>query len=243
MCGRFVQRGAPIAYAEHFGVDPGVAPLPNAPPRYNAAPTQDLMVVRRHPQTGVRHLSLLRWGLVPSVSTDASGGARLINARAETVAEKPAFRSAWRARRRCIVPADGFYEWHAGPRGRQPFLISRADGAPLALAGLWEGWRDPDTGIWLRTFTILTCAADARLRPLHERMPVILAEGDIADFLAAPDPQRLLRPLSGEALRLWPVSTRVNAVRNDGEDLVAPLTGAAAAEALALLTGEGQGAG
>ncbi|MFS8037001.1 SOS response-associated peptidase [Xanthobacter sp. AM11] len=235
MCGRFVQHRTPVAYAEHFGVDAAQAPLPNAPPRFNAAPTQDLMVVRRHPETGVRHLSLLRWGLVPSFSRDASGGARMINARAETVAEKPAFRAAWRARRRCIVPADGFYEWHAGPHGRQPFFIRAADGAPLAFAGVWDGWRDPATGHWLRTFTILTCAADSLLRPLHDRMPVILAPGDMADFLAEEDPRALLRPFPGDGLRLWPVSPRVNAVRNEGEDLTRPLTGAEAAAALALL--------
>lgn len=241
MCGRFVQHRAPIAYAEHFGVDPAAAPLPNAPPRFNAAPAQDLMVVRRHPQTGVRHLSLLRWGLVPSFSRDASGGARMINARAESVAEKPAFRAAWRARRRCIVPADGFYEWHAGPRGRHPFFIARADGEPLALAGLWEGWQDPASGLWLRTFTLLTCSADALLRPLHERMPVILAGDDIAAFLEAPDPRDLLQPFPGDRLRLWPVSARVNAVRNEGEDLIAPLPAPEAAEAMALLAGEAGG--
>lgn len=235
MCGRFVQRGAPIAYAEHFGVDPKAAPLPNAPPRTNAAPTQDLMVVRRHPETGARHLSLLRWGLVPSFSRDAAGGARMINARSESVAEKPAFRAAWRARRRCIVPAEGFYEWHAGPHGRQPFFICRADGAPLAMAGVWDGWKDPASGAWLRTFTILTCAADPLLRPLHERMPVILPEADLEAFLTQADPRDLLRPFPGAELRLRPVSQRVNSVRNEGDDLLAPLPEEEARAALARL--------
>lgn len=237
MCGRFVQHGAPAAYAERFGVDPAQAALPNAPARFNAAPSQDLMVVRRHPQTGVRHLSLLRWGLVPSFSKDTSGGARMSNARSESITDKLAFRAAWRARRRCIVPADGFYEWRAEQSGRQPFFISRRDGAPLALAGLWEGWKDPATEIWLRTFTILTCPADVRLKALHERMPVILANGDIAAFLEAPDPLDLLRPFPGAALQVWPVSRRVNTVRNEGADLMAPLSGAQAAEALELPAG------
>ncbi|MFG1345590.1 SOS response-associated peptidase [Xanthobacter autotrophicus DSM 431] len=241
MCGRFVQHQAPVVYAEHFGVDPLTAPLPNAPARYNAAPTQDLMAVRRHPATGLRHLSLLRWGLVPSFSKDASGGARMINARCESVAEKPAFRSAWAARRRCIVPAEGFYEWRATDSGRQPFFIRRADGAPLALAGLWEGWKDPATGIWLRTFTLLTCAANARLAPLHERMPVILPEVDITAYLEEPDPRALLRPLPGAALELWPVSRKVNSVRNDAASLMAPLEGEEGRAALRLLGGEAEG--
>lgn len=225
MCGRFVQHQAPIAYAEQFGVDPLAAPLPNAPPRYNAAPTRDLMVVRRHPQTGQRHLSLLRWGLVPSFSRDASAGARMINARSESVAGKPSFRAAWMARRRCIVPAEGFYEWRVTQTGRQPFFVRRADGAPMALAGLWEGWKEPATGTWLRTFTILTCAADARLTPLHARMPVILPDAHIAAFLEERDPRALLRPFPGAALDLWPVSPQVNAVRNDGPELLTPLAG------------------
>lgn len=236
MCGRFVQSLPPVRYAEMFDVDPALG-LPNAPLRYNAAPTQDLMVVRRHPQTGARHLSLLRWGLVPSFAADASGGARLINARSETVADKPTFRGAWRARRRCIVPADGFYEWAPAPGAKpgqggadapgrgpcQPFFVRRVDGRPMALAGLWEGWKDGARGEWLRTFTLLTCAADAKLAPLHARMPVILEARDVAAFLEAPDPAGLMRPLPGAALELWPVSSRVNAVRNDDAELMAPL--------------------
>lgn len=223
MCGRFVQHRAPIAYAEHFGLDLASLQLPNCPPRYNAAPTQDLMVLRQNPQTGAFDLSLLRWGLVPVWAKDTSGGARLINARAETVAEKPTFRDAWRKRRRCIIPADGFYEWQAEPGGRQPFFITPADGTPLAFAGLWEGWKDPATGQWLRTFTILTCAANATLRPLHDRMPVLLATADFPRFLGADDPRDLLRPAPDGQLTFWPVSNAVNAVRNDSADLTVPL--------------------
>ena len=235
MCGRFVQLTPPAALAALFGVDPAHAPLPNVPPRYNAAPTQDLMVVRRNPETGRRHLDLLRWGLVPSFARDSSGGGRLINARSETVAEKPTFRSAWRARRRCIVPADAFYEWKAVDKRRQPFLISREDGRPMAFAGLWEGWKDPATGQWLRTFTILTCAATERLRALHERMPVILPEPDIKAWLEGGDATALMRPFPGEALQLMPVSSEVNAVRNEGPQLLSPLPDCEAAAAAALL--------
>ncbi|MFG1378309.1 SOS response-associated peptidase [Xanthobacter autotrophicus] len=243
MCGRFVQQMPPARIGEVFDVDPALAALPNAPPRWNAAPTQDLMVVRRHPQTGARHLSLLRWGLVPSFAKDPSGGARLINARSETAPEKLSFRSAWRARRRCIVPADGFYEWAPAPGQRQPFFIRRADGRPMALAGLWEGWKDPATGQWLRTFTILTTSADPMLRPLHERMPVILPESDIAAFLEAEDPRDLMRAFPGADLDLWPVSPRVNAVRNDDPDLMAPLPDEAATAAMALLATKPDGTG
>ena len=235
MCGRFVQRMPPVIAGELFDVDPALAALPNAPPRYNAAPTQDLMVVRRHPETGMRHLSMLRWGLVPSFAKDTSGGARLINARSETITEKPSFRAAWRARRRCIVPADGFYEWAHTAKRRQPFFICRTDRRPLALAGLWEGWKDPATGQWLRTFTVLTTSADPKLRPLHERMPVILPEPDIAAFLEGEDPRGLMRSFPGAELELWPVSDRVNSVRNEGPDLMAPLPGEAGAAAMALL--------
>ncbi|MEP9355245.1 SOS response-associated peptidase [Xanthobacter sp. KR7-65] len=232
MCGRFVQLTPPAAVAALFCID-GATGLPNVPPRYNAAPTQDLMVIRRHPDSGARHLDLMRWGLVPSFAPDMSGGAKLINARAETAPSKPTFRAAWKARR-CIVPADFFYEWKAVEGRRQPFLIARADGRPMAFAGLWEGWRDPATGLWQRTFTILTCAADPALVPLHERMPVILGEEDIAAFLEAPDPRDLMRPFPGLVLR--PVSARVNAVRNDDADLLAPLPPAEAEAALAQLS-------
>lgn len=236
MCGRFVQLTPPAALAALFGVDPVHAPLPNVPPRYNAAPTQDLMVVRRNPETGRRHLDLLRWGLVPSFARDPSGGGRLINARSETVAEKPTFRPAWRAHRRCIIPADAFYEWKAVDKRRQPFLISRADGAPMAFAGLWDGWRNPLTGQWLKTFTILTCAATERLRPLHERMPVIVPQADIGAWLEGEDGAALMRPFPGAALRLLPVSAEVNAVRNEGPQLMTPLPEDEAAAASALLT-------
>ncbi|MFH3479541.1 SOS response-associated peptidase [Xanthobacter variabilis] len=227
MCGRFVQHRAPLAYAEHFGLDLALVQLPNCPPRYNAAPTQDLMVVRLNPHTGTLDLSLLRWGLVPVWAKDPSGGARLINARAESVADKPTFREAWRKKRRCIIPADGFFEWQQRDGAKQPFYITPADGAPMAFAGLWEGWKDPSTGQWLRTFTIITCPANERLRPLHERMPLMLALADIARFLADDDPRPLLQGLAAPQVTYWPVSTAVNAVRNDEPDLITPIGPAA----------------
>ena len=203
MCSRFVQHLSPRAYAEIYGVGLD-APLPNAPARWNVAPTDSALVLRRHPQSGALALSLLRWGLVPVWSKDASGAAKLINARAETVTEKPSFRDAWAKRRRCVVPADGFYEWTPGPAGKVPHFITLSGGAGMALAGLWEGWKDPASGEWLRTFTLLTCAANAAMAPLHARMPVILAHADIARFLDDPDPRDLLAP-SPAALDHHPV--------------------------------------
>ncbi|MGU3494117.1 SOS response-associated peptidase [Xanthobacteraceae bacterium A53D] len=221
MCGRFSQSQPPSSYAAFFTLDQAV-PLPNAAPRYNVAPTQQAQVIRFNPQTQRAELSVLRWGLVPSFAPDISRAASLINARSEGVSERTAFRAAWRKPRRCIVPAEAFYEWQPGSTPRQPYAIGLKSGAPMGLAGLWEGWKDPASGEWLRTFTILTCAANPLLAPLHERMPVILEPAQMADWLTAPDPAPLLRSYPAEAMTLWPVSTRVNAVRNDDADLLKP---------------------
>lgn len=227
MCGRyFLQRG-PASIATHFET---VSPLPNFPATWNLAPTQDGLVVRRHPETGARHLDALRWGLVPRWAKDPSIGARMINARAESLAEKPAFRDAFR-KRRCLVPADGFYEWHRegpGSSPKQPYAVALGSGEPMALAGLWEGWRAPD-GTVLRSFTIVTTEAGARLAALHPRMPAILpreawplwlgeegAPGDEASAL-----HDLLRPCPDEWLAVWPVSARVNRVAQNDAGLLA----------------------
>lgn len=219
MCGRFAQIDRPKLFAERYGVDPLLA-LPDAPARYNIAPTQMALVIRHNPQENRRELSALRWGLVPSWSKDASRAGSLINARSESLMEKASFKAAWLKPRRCVVPANAFYEWKQGASGRAPHAIARADGAPMAFAGLWEGWKEPTSGQWMRTFTILTTAANDLLRPLHERMPVILDEADIGRYLTAPEPYDLLRPWPAEAMRLWPVSARVNAVRNDDAGLM-----------------------
>lgn len=198
----------------------------NLPPRYNIAPTQDALVIRRHPETGQRSADMLRWGLLPGWAKDASGGARMINARAETVADKPSFRAAF-AKRRCLVPADGFYEWQTLPRGaRQPWLIARADGDLFSFAGLWEGWRAPD-GTIVRSFTIITTEANAGLRPIHERMPVILPPEVYTAWLdpatPADDALAMLRPAPDDLLTAYRVSTRVNNVRNDDPECAAPV--------------------
>ncbi|MCK8783187.1 SOS response-associated peptidase [Roseomonas sp. NAR14] len=221
MCGRYFQQRAASAVAQYYET---VNPLPNFAPSWNRAPTQDAPVVRRHPDTGARHLDLLRWGLVPRWAEDPKVGARMINARSESVAEKPAFRDAFR-RRRCLVTADGFYEWHvAGPKAKQPYAVALASGEPMTLAGLWEGWRAPD-GTILRSFTILTTEANAKLAPVHERMPVILPRAAWPLWLGEEPAEEaalldLLRPLPDAAVLAWPVGTRVNRVAEDDAGLL-----------------------
>lgn len=199
---------------------------PNLAPRYNVAPTQDAPVVRRG-EAGPQ-LAMLRWGLVPFWARDPGGAARLINARGETLAQKPAFRDAFR-RRRCVVPADGYYEWQTLPKGKQPWRIVTADGSPMAFAGLWEKWRNPSApdAPPLETFAIATTDASPDLAAIHDRMPVIL---DSAGWQAWLDPmtapatlQDLLRPAATGSLRAYKVGARVGNVRNDDAELIKPL--------------------
>jgi putative SOS response-associated peptidase YedK len=225
MCGRFVVASPPLLLAEHFAVDEVRLDEddPAASPSYNVAPTDRVPAIASH--GGRRLLGAFRWGLVPSWATDASGGARMINARAETLADKPAFREAF-ARRRCLVPADGFYEWRLTTGGlKQPVFISPPSGGVLAFAGLWESWRAADGVPPLRTCTIVTTAANARLAELHDRMPVVLPRAAWATWL---DPSfrdtvalaDLLRPAPDDALELRDVSRAVNDVRNKGPELL-----------------------
>ena len=170
MCGRYALYGPTSRLSERFSASIDDVPA-DFGPRYNAAPMQTLPVVRQRPG-GERVVHLLRWGLVPSWAKELSIATRLINARGETLAAKPAFRAAYKARR-CIVPASGFYEWKAETAGKQPYYIRSRSEVPLAMAGLWESWRDPD-GIVVRTFCIITTEANALMTEIHERMPVLL---------------------------------------------------------------------
>ena len=223
MCGRYFQQRGSGDIARYFGTTNAT---PNLVPSFNRAPTQDGLVVRRHPETGARHLDALRWGLVPRWAKDASGGARMMNARSESVAEKPAFREAFR-KRRGIAVADGFYEWQALPGakgGKQPFAVAMADGAPMPLAALWEGWRAPD-GTILRTYTILTTDAVPELSVLHDRMPVILPPEAWDAWLGANDPDEatlmaLLKPYPRKGLAVWPVGPRVGRVAENDSGLL-----------------------
>lgn len=193
------------------------------PPRYNIAPTQAVAVVRRGAQGA--ELAPMRWGLLPAWLKDPKDTPLLINARAEGVAEKPAFRNAFR-RRRCLVPASGFYEWQARPgRAKQPYWIRRADGEPLAFAGLWETWRGGD-GSEIDSAAIVTTEANALLRPIHSRMPVVVAPADFELWLspeATPEElARLLAPPADDLLEAVPVSARVNSAADDDASLWAP---------------------
>jgi putative SOS response-associated peptidase YedK len=200
-------------------------------PRYNIAPTQEVPIIRSspflEPAAGPppRELALARWGLVPFWAKDTKIGNRMINARGETVASKPAFRAAFR-KRRCLVPADGFFEWQATPSGKQPWYIHAAGGEPLAMAGLWELWDPPDGGAPLASCAIVTTSANAFMRELHDRMPVILdahARDAWLDPSASPDRlQALLAPAPDNLLEAWPVTRRVNSPFNEDPSLVEP---------------------
>lgn len=223
MCGRFVQATDPDLYADYFSIlDP-----PSLEPRYNIAPTDPVAVVIGA-QDGSRRLQLMRWGLVPSWAKDPRVAARMFNARAETVAERPAFRAAFK-RRRCLIPADGFYEWQSREGGpKQPWYIHGSGDHPLALGGLWERWGKPGEGEIL-SCTIITTPAEGSVGRIHERMPLILPPAHFERWLE-PSLQdgdtitRLLGHGTAANLRMHPVSPQINHATNDGPDLIRPLT-------------------
>ena len=216
MCGRFAFYSPAEAAAALFGVTDA---LP-VEPRYNIAPTQYIAAIRPDEQEE-RELVMLRWGLVPFWAKDPSIGNRMINARAETVAEKPAYRAAYR-HRRCIVLADGFYEWRRDGDSKVPFFISTANGQPFAMAGLWENWSDKESGDQLQTVTLITTSANEFMAPLHHRMPFVLEPGTAGEWLA--DATGLLDDIAAitPPLQAWPVDRRVNNARNEGEELIRP---------------------
>jgi putative SOS response-associated peptidase YedK len=226
MCGRFVQK-TPLG--EIHVLFEATGPVPNGPPRYNVAPTDSIAVVRFNPQTGLRALDMLRWGLVPLWAKDPSFGPKCINARSETIATNNIFRDAFE-RRRCLVPADGFYEWQKSavkkPRAKtQPFAIMPLEGSLFAFAGLWERWRNPVDGTILRSFTIVTGKPNALCAPIHDRMPVILPREVwpvwLGEVKAAPaDLLNLLMPYPAGRMRVYPIGPRVGNVRNDDPDLL-----------------------
>jgi putative SOS response-associated peptidase YedK len=220
VCGRFALFASPELVAEYFAL----AEPPALAPHYNLTPGQDIAAVRVD-RDGVRRLSALRWGLVPFWAKDAALGRRLINARLDSLAVKPAFREAL-TRRRCLIPASGFYEWGVDPAGKkQPFFV-RPRGEPLlALAALWERWRAP-SGEPLETCVIVTTEANATLAPIHDRMPVVLTRAAQDVWL---DPRSEVATIAdlaarGPELETWPVGTAVNDPRNDDERVIAPKT-------------------
>jgi putative SOS response-associated peptidase YedK len=217
MPGRLAQGLKPEDLLRAFQARPG--DLEGAKPRWNCAPTFRLMVLRRDPETGENALDLLRWGLVPHYAKDIKGGAGLINARSESVATTGPFRTAWAKKRRCLVPVNGYYEWTGEAGSKQPFAIGMKSNEVMALAGLWENWKDPATGEWLRTFTLLTTSPNTLVAKIHHRMPVIVLAQDQERWLAGEDAADLLNPIASKLLDIRPVGTAVNKVGNDGEEL------------------------
>lgn len=249
MCGRYASSRKPEDLVEEFGVDRVDVATP-LEPDYNVAPTKDVYAVYdrvpRQQGSGAppeRRLASVTWGLVPSWAKDRAIGNRMINARVETLAEKPAFKRAF-SKRRCLLPADGYYEWYptsqlgtSGKPVKQPFFIRPQDGGVLAMAGLYEIWRDPAVpdddapGAWLWSATVITTSAEDALGHIHDRMPMLVERSRYDEWLdaSATDPQALrslLVPAAPGRLEAFPVSTEVNHVQNNGADLVEPLPAA-----------------
>jgi len=220
VCGRYAFFSPAEAVKRVFALDD----VPALEPRYNVSPTQDVPTVRAG-EEGARAFALLHWGLVPKWAKEKAIGNRMINARAETLAEKPSFRDAFR-KRRCLVLADGWYEWQVAPGGKQPWFIRMKNARPFAFAGLWERWKDPASGAPLESCTIVTTDAAESIRKIHERMPVVLAEADQDRWLdtAFSDTDKLselLRPFDPKLLEAWKVGREVNAPKNQGPELIA----------------------
>ena len=223
MCGRFTRGDDKETLIRRFKLKPEA---PELRPRYNIAPGQDAAVILAQPEGRV--LRLMHWGLVPGWAKDKKIGYRMINARSETLAEKPAFKSAFK-RRRCLIPADGFYEWRkAAAKGRpkQPFRFVLADGAGFAFAGIWESWTDPEGGE-LHSFCIITTTANELVARVHERMPVILPPSAESAWLEASgehpaELMELLKPYPAQAMRRYSVSPLVNSPQNDSPELIEP---------------------
>ena len=216
MCGRFAFYSPSEATAALFGASASTT----VEPRYNIAPTQYIAAIRDS-EDKVRELVKLRWGLIPSWAKDPSVGNRMINARAETVAEKPSFRAAYR-RRRCIVLADGFYEWRREADVKTPYFISLASGKPFALAGLWENWLDKESDEAIQSTALITTAANDFMRPLHHRMPMILGEETANNWLGGDNGMLETAAANSPPLRAWPVDRRVNNARNEGDEMITP---------------------
>jgi putative SOS response-associated peptidase YedK len=215
MCGRYRLSRRKQIIEEHFDTVSGEE---DWSPRYNIAPTQSVPVIRQNPKEPIRELAMMRWGLIPSWAADSSGAAKMINARSETASTRPAFRDAFRSRR-CLIPADGFYEWLRRGKAKQPYCFEVNAGKLFAFAGLWERWKDAG-GNWVKTCSILTTTANAVTSPVHDRMPVILVP-DSYDLWLDPGMKNvdaasdLLNPYDARAMRCFPVSTRINQVAND----------------------------
>jgi len=223
MCGRYRLSRRKQIIEEYFDTTPWED---DWSPRFNIAPTQSVPVIRQHPKEPVRQVSLMKWGLVPNWARDASIASGTINAKSETAAEKPAFRDPFKFRR-CLIPADGFYEWKRSGSSKQPYCFEVNEGELFAFAGLWDGWKD-SSGSWIKTCSILTTTPNAVTSAIHDRMPVILQQDNYNLWL---DPgmnvvqvvSELLKPYDAKSMRSYPVSSRINHVANDDEECSRPV--------------------
>jgi putative SOS response-associated peptidase YedK len=223
MCGRYKLSRRKQVVEEYFDSAPWED---DWSPRYNIAPTQLIPVIRQHPKEPLRELSLMKWGLIPSWSKDSSGAASMINARSETASTKPAFRDALKSRR-CMIPADGFYEWMRTGKAKQPYSFEVGEGQLFAFAGLWDRWKDP-SGNWIKTCSILTMTPNAVTSPVHDRMPVILESNDYDLWLDrgmqnVAAVSELLKTYDATSMRSFPVSPRINSAVNDDQECSAPV--------------------
>jgi putative SOS response-associated peptidase YedK len=223
MCGRYRRTASEEELARLYKI-----PIPaqrDLPISYNIAPTQDVLVIRYNPKSGQRSLDTLRWGLIPYWAKDPRIAYKTINARVETVETAPSYREAFK-KRRCLIPADGFYEWRTLGGAKIPFSIGMKDDRPFTFAGLWEGWKDPVSEEWQRTCTIITGDPNELVAQVHTRMPVILPEEHHAKWLGEIDDgdlKELLKPFPADQMKMWPISQRVNSPKNDDASLLEPL--------------------
>jgi putative SOS response-associated peptidase YedK len=223
MCGRYRRTTKEEELARIYNIP--IPEQPDLPVSYNIAPSQDILAIRFNPETGERSLDQLRWGLIPHWAKDQKIAYRTINARAETVDKAPSYRQAF-IKRRCLIPADGFYEWRKTAKPKLPFAIAMKDDRPFTFAGLWENWKDPETGEWVRTCTIITGEPNELVAQIHPRMPVIIPEQHHAAWLGETEDgnlKELLVPYPADQMRMWEISPRVNSPKNDDPSLWEPL--------------------
>jgi putative SOS response-associated peptidase YedK len=225
MCGRVRLSSDASEIKRVFGIPPD-RPIPNFPPSWNVAPTASLPAVRYDAEAGQRSLDMLRWGLVPHWAKDTKVGFANINAKAEGIESKPAFRKAFGSRR-CLVPVDNFYEWKKTPTGKQPYAIALADRGIMALAGIWENWHSP-AGEWIRSFAIITTQPNELCAEIHNRMPAVLKPEMWPAWLGeqpatAEDLKAMLAPCPSDGMVSWPISARVGNVRNNDASLIEPI--------------------
>ena len=220
MCGRYRRTTSDEEFARRYNIP--VPPQLDLPISYNIAPTQNVLAIRLNPTTRQRTLDVLRWGLIPTWAKDEKIAYKTINARVETVDTAPSYRGAFK-KRRCLIPADGFYEWKKVLGGKIPYSIQMSDGAPFVFAGLWEGWKPPGSEEWLRTCTIITGEPNELVREIHTRMPLILPEDNHDAWLSGEAGKEILVPFPADRMKAWAISPRVNSPRNNDEGILEPI--------------------